>query len=138
MISTGQRENTVYTVYAFLRAFSGVLLTLVGLILFLKRFLGCSVSQLTSGLRRKPKPAANPPEVSVQVSSDWRPYYFCGCGRSMNRRCCECTNYNYWHTIFHNNTKQMGHILYIHLISVSNFRIPKHTIQSVIVLTLHV
>lgn len=67
VVSTGEKENTVYTVYTFLRASSGVFLSVAGLILFLKRFPCCSVSQLICGLRRKRKSAANPPEVSIQV-----------------------------------------------------------------------
>lgn len=131
------KKPTFYSIYTFIRALSGVFMAMTGLILFLRRARCCRVWQLISGLRRKGKPAANPPEVYIQVRKsdnayDWSRYYLCVFGRSMNR-CCECTHHNYGHAIFHINTTQVGYIvLYIHIITVSIM------LQSIIILILQV
>ncbi|XP_034454904.1 uncharacterized protein LOC117769850 isoform X1 [Hippoglossus hippoglossus] len=48
---------------------SGMFVSLVGFILFMKRFPNCSLSQIIAGLRVNRTPPANPPRVNIQDCS---------------------------------------------------------------------
>ncbi|XP_068443229.1 uncharacterized protein [Clinocottus analis] len=61
---------------AFLKSItvpSGMFLSLVGFILFMKRYPNCSLSQIITGFRTNRTPPANPPRVNIQDYSQPRP-----------------------------------------------------------------